>query len=114
MTSGDSLEVLEVTFNSPADGPPSDNVSGEAYVRKAGLCPDDFDYDDGRFAYGVPIRAGNHPLAPFINVKGGSDAWTVAPGWNRLVIALVHNFPAPGDGAVVDARFFVNLRVRDE
>jgi len=112
MTSGDPLEVLEVTFNSPADGSPSDNVAGEAYVRKVGLCPDDFDWNDGRFAYGVPILAGNYPLRPFINVTGGSDAWTVEAGWNRLVIVLVHNFPAPGDGAVVDARFFVNLRVQ--
>lgn len=112
MKSGDDLEVLEIVFNSSTDRPLNENVAGEAYVRKVGLCPDDFDWNDGRFAYGVPIRPGNQSITPFINVTGGSDAWMVTPGWSRLVIALVHYFPYAGDGAVVNARFFINLRVQ--
>ncbi len=95
-------------FACPTDFTASDNISGEAYLRKAGTCPDDFDWQDGRFAYGTPIQAGQRSLAPFIHPGGGDWAWKAERGWNRLVIVLVHNFPS---GEVVDARFFINLYV---
>ena len=97
---GDTISLLDLQYCSDAAGSSWDKVQGEAYLRKNGA----FDYDDGRFTTGAPIQAGEHqPIGAF------DGSWTIQPGWDRLVIALVHYYQG---GHEVDDRFFVNLVVQ--
>jgi hypothetical protein len=96
---GDAISLLDLHYCSDAAGSSWDKVQGEAYLRKNGA----FAYDDGRFTTGAPIQAGEHPIGAF------GDSWTIQPGWDRLVIALVHYYQG---GHEVDDRFFINLGVQ--
>jgi hypothetical protein len=96
---GDTISLVDLRYCSDAAGSSWDKVQGEAYLRKNGA----FAYDDGRFTTGAPIQAGEHPIGAF------GDSWTIQPGWDRLVIALVHYYQG---GHEVDDRFFVNLVVQ--
>jgi hypothetical protein len=106
VTPGDRLCLLRLEYHPDGTPDPADAAHGEAYIRKPGInsC-DGFDYDDGQFWLGDCVESGANELTT-INPHTGDGCWTLGEGWDRLVVALVHNGTF---GWEVDHRFFVQL-----
>ena len=103
---GNRLRLLRLEYSTTDTPGPSDTAHGEAYIRKPGITSSDgFDYYDGEFWIGDAVDPGPNELA-IIDIRNGDGYWVIGEGWDRLVVALVHN---DGFGCEVDHRFFVNL-----
>jgi len=105
---GDQLCMASLKYHTDGTPGPSDTATGEVYIRKHEpdpiSCDDGFDQYDGRFWLGDPVDPGANELTKIDPKSGG--CWTIEAGWDRLVVALVHNGTF---GWEVDHRFFVQL-----
>lgn len=130
LEAGDLLTVTEITFSSQGPAMRRDVASAEAVLRTDPSDKENFPAETFR---------GNDP-SPRVRVTGGVQSlggllfdasrqnvggWSLEPGTDRLVIALIHNFSFedPGSGCSggcgskeqgcfeVDDRFFLNLQV---
>jgi hypothetical protein len=82
----------------------SDNAHGEAVLHKPEHpFTSGWHYDDVRSWEVDRVEFGQNRMAE-INVNIGDGCWIIKKGWDRLVVALVHN----GEfGYEVDDRLFV-------
>jgi hypothetical protein len=103
---GDQLCLVRLEYSTDDTPGPNDTAHGEAYIRKPSVMScDSFDYDDGEYWIGDPVEPGENELTT-INPREGDGCWTIEDGWDRLVVALVHNGTF---GWEVDHRLYVNL-----
>jgi len=103
---GDQLCLVRLEYITDDTPGPNDTAHGEAYIRKPNVVScDSFDYDDGEYWLGDPVGPGENELIT-INPRAGDGCWTIEDGWDRLVVALVHNGVF---GWEVDHRLYVNL-----